>query len=139
MKKTKCPCCFKKNPDPRGRKEAEKEAKSVLRKMKTPGWKIRLWHNMHWCWSLQNQYISVMGQLGSSWAMMSDVRHASGSPSFWCPPHRLFRDPNKAVKYVQDYAELFVAQVTRIVNEQQAAFRGVYARYEALKGKRRER
>lgn len=90
------------------RKEAIAEAKSVLARMKTRGWKIFVHKNMGWHWSLVNRLCGMsLHRLFDSrkgikfWAMMADgtakeVTH--GSSGIYCTKQGYFADPNKAVE-----------------------------------------
>lgn len=127
---TICSCCFKVNPDPKGKREALAEAEIALSKMNTPGWKIITHHNINWYWRLQNRYLTIYP--GYS-ALMADERYASAGPAYWTPrAARRFRDPNKAAAYAFAAAERFHNRITAIIGEQRDAFRGVFARYEEL-------
>lgn len=129
-KEKKCSCCFKINPDPKGKAEAIREAKAALAKMKTPGWKIETWHNINWCWHLRNRYITVMPGF---WALMDDKLPASGGQMYWTPQNKCFRDPNKAVMHVLEAAARFAEHVTYVVGNQRDALRGLYAKFEERK------
>mgnify|MGYP001598906071 CR=1 FL=1 len=49
----KCGCCHVKNPDTVGFAEAVEKANNWRAEMKYGEWTIRVWHNIHWCWTLK--------------------------------------------------------------------------------------
>jgi hypothetical protein len=107
----RCFCCHRINPEPKGRRDAEKEAKKAFSRLRNPKlWRISLWHNINWCWCLEAAdgflalypvdgeggagRLSAMLTLGS-WRHACDVRWTDG----FCR-----RDPNAVVKHALERA-----------------------------------
>jgi hypothetical protein len=85
--------------------KAFSEARTTLAKMKTRGWKIRVWENMGWHWSLTNALCGMSLHTTHDvrgltfWGMMADgdCKNAQhGSCGFQSCSHNS-KDPNKAV------------------------------------------
>jgi len=111
----------------RDRKRAIAEAREVRAKMKTKGWRVRVFENLGWHWNLFNGYITLSGdgcgvtKSVKYSAMMADSLPPGGSPNFWYPgPGKgYFKDPNKAVDYVFKSAKQFVREVHSVVEKQE--------------------
>ena len=99
--------------------EATAAAKRCLKKMRTSGWKIRVFENMGWHWRLQNGYLAVADvgygkSTGRYHAMMSSVSGASGTPSWWyCDATST--DPNKVIRLQLRRALEFANHINEIV------------------------
>ena len=68
------------------KKQAESEAKICKQKMNVPSkWKMRLWENMGWHWSLSHGHLKVTGGLDSG-KYSADVTSESEGSSMgsWC-------------------------------------------------------
>lgn len=79
------------------KEEAEKKARILKAKMKGSGWKIRVWRNFGWNYSVRNKYASVY-EYGSKYhCMLSPVPDGTGgTPTEWYT-EKQHKDPNKAV------------------------------------------
>lgn len=106
--------------------EAEAAAREALALMTTPGWTIRVWENMGWCWCLRNGNLRIYStklypvSLSSSGMLVFHAQlstsHVPGSPAYWS--HReQYADPNEAVEATLKEARDFVARMDKIVSE----------------------
>lgn len=120
----KCPCCHVTDPDPKGYRKAINAATVALRRMKTKGWKIRICHNMHWYWSLQNSHLSVSPDgNGMFCGFMSDKQGGISTLAVW-HTQRYFKDPNRAAEHALKCAEAYTASLVLAVTTQRQALSG---------------
>lgn len=96
-------------------KQATRKAKALLSKMKTKGWKIRVWENIGWHHAIYCGYLSIHEFAGKYNAMLSDDTFA-GTPIYWSHGN-FYKDPNKAVTMVMKAAEKFVKGCSDIIEE----------------------
>ena len=80
--------------------QAIKKAKELLGKMKTKGWKIRVWQNLGWHHSVINYGIQVIGPSGCREekysCYLSNEKDGGGSPTYW-HDRNSYINPNEAV------------------------------------------
>lgn len=122
----KCSCCFRVDPDPAGKAAARKEAEDCIAKLHSKGWEIDLFHNMKWCWTLQNRFISLhSSSVGRYWGMMSDVDGESFGTTYWDDQPNIFNstDPNLVVLDTFAKAKKFSDKIFNIVKEQAEALK----------------
>ena len=78
---------------------AARKAKALL---KTRGWKINVWNNLGWCWSLDNLdghfTLWQSEHTGRFTTLFSDGRHEHTGSYNWSTGSQSFKDPNKAVE-----------------------------------------
>lgn len=104
----------------RSKSRAEALALKLLRRMKTPGWKTRLWKNLGWHYSLQNGFVSLhvsSAIIGGDhyFAMVDYDEGGSGGLSMWTKSNSSsFKDPNKAVEAAITYALPIMDHITGI-------------------------
>jgi hypothetical protein len=76
---------------------AHQEARETIRKLKTKGWKARIWENMGWHWCLVNTLCGMsLHNNGKFWTMINSEKessHGDNGVNF----SRNHSDPNKAV------------------------------------------
>jgi len=100
------------------KQQAEKGAKALLAKMKTKGWKSRVWENLGWHYSIFNEHLEIYPVTcdgGEYHAMLATCKSpAGGSPAFW---HEggTFKDPNAAATAAVKRARRFVNDVQEVV------------------------
>lgn len=93
------------------KEEATQAAKALLEQMpKRKGWRIRVWENFGWHYTVNNDYVSVSETMEAGvlryHAMISDVPNGVGSPAHWCDPvYRTYFDPLTAVRVALRHVE----------------------------------
>lgn len=102
--------------------QAHKNAKRLLAKMLTKGWKIRVWENLGWHYKIQNGYMfvspdSFRGGGERYFAGLATEIGAVGTPSYWHKSES-FSDPNRAVASQLARAAKFGVFVLDIVAKQ---------------------
>lgn len=104
---------------------ATANAKILKAKMKTKGWKIRVWENFGWNYSIQNGYMGVSPcfSSGKYFAMLATEIGGAGVPTYWHDP-KVYRDPNKAVKQQLARAQTFVTFSQNVIDEQRQLLTG---------------
>lgn len=85
--------------------EATEHANTLLKKIKYPGFKIDVWHNLHWCYAVRSKHLSVTESVSLGGVIDYIVRmnnrgdtggsHCSGY--FGTEPSRA-SDPNTAIE-----------------------------------------
>lgn len=75
------------------------QAKSVLRLMKTPGWKICVSENEGWHWCLENVdgHFTLRKHDGGYYCLLSDGDYRHTGSMQWSTGGKSFKDPNLAV------------------------------------------
>lgn len=105
---------------------------ALLKRMRGRGWKLHVWENLGWHYSVHSGAISVhvsrrLGGVPTYWALMSDSLPARGGVAcsgamIWSDPnHEQFADPNRAVRHQLRLAQVVVASLTRTVAATAAA------------------
>ena len=102
------------------KRDAERGANHLVGLMTEGQWKIRIWQNLGWHYSVHNEWIAISpryfnGRLRGFYALLSDRPGTpSGSPSYWTA-QGVFKDPNKAVDAVLDRARHFKDRIVQAV------------------------
>lgn len=98
--------------------EAEKHGRELLDKMHTKGWKLRVWENAGWNYSISKGYISVYPSYRNDtfWTLMGDPAGV-GEVYFRNDDHDTFKDPNKAVANQLKVAFKHLEKVTKMISE----------------------
>jgi hypothetical protein len=109
--------------------EAAEKAVELKNMMKSPGWKVRVWENMGWHYSIYNGNLAVYPSFvkGTYHANLSDSsdllswhnngdKVPSGTPSYWHKAET-FKDPNEAVASQVKRARAFVNQLQLVVTD----------------------
>ena len=85
--------------------EATKHAKALLKKIKYPGFKIDVWHNLHWCYAVRSKHFSVnesvsLGSVIDYIAYMNHSGDGTGghSSGFFQTDVARASDPNTAIE-----------------------------------------
>lgn len=98
------------------KEEATKKGKALLKRMKTKGWKLRVWENLGWHYSLQNPPLCVSPSVsGMVFTLMTEKADEAGWGSLlWDgAPHS--RSPNKAVADQVKLARKVVNDLNKVV------------------------
>ena len=100
--------------------QATEKAKELLGKMKTKGWKIRVWENLGWHHSVMNYGIEVYGpsypsEEGKYSCFLHDKKRGAGSPSYWHDA-KSYKDPNVAVERQIAKARKFIEGIDKHLN-----------------------
>jgi len=101
------------------KQEATKAGKALLARMKTKGWKLRVWENLGWHYSLERPPLSVYplygeGESPSVGIMMTNKADESGW-GYLCWDYKASsEDPNKVV-------EAQIKEAQEYINRLQAA------------------
>lgn len=96
------------------KKEATQEAKKLLRKMKSKGWKIHVWENQGWYYNLIHNVLSLNVSLASG---LSDIKYfcmLDPSYTFWTD-HKIFSDPNEAVDHAIKIGRKVLNELTSVI------------------------
>lgn len=96
---------------------ANRAAKRALKKMRTLGWRARVWENLGWHYCLHHLegWLSVWELDGRYACMLSDQMPGSGS--YLWDPCTWVKDPNRAVREQMKLARAYVDKVARFVNK----------------------
>lgn len=103
----------------RTKAEALRRARQVKARLKTKGWKIKVWNNRGWCWSLDHLdghltlNESIHTKTFSTLFSSGDYAH-TGSYNWLVREH--FKDPNKAVEAQLQKAREYVKRTTAWVD-----------------------
>ena len=93
----RCGCCGQINPDPAGFSSTREEAARVRKLLHTKGWKIIIFHNLHWVWSLRSGPISLHKDDRKYHCLFSFDMPGAGE-CVWTDKFS-HHDPNKAVQH----------------------------------------
>lgn len=105
------------------RENARTAAKACLRRMKTGGWKIRVWRNISWYWELRCGNLTVnRGVVGYNCYLRTN--EGLGGASFW-HDHQTYQDPNEAVREQLKKARKFVREVRGVVEDVENQLLGI--------------
>lgn len=111
----------------RTKKEAEREARGLLRRMKTKGWSIVVYKNVGWFFGLRNGPLTLYPSTvdGEYFCLLSSEANdpIGGGEMYWTPTKSRHRDPNRAVREQMKLAEEFVGRVSRTVGDLREALR----------------
>lgn len=84
----------------RTKEEATRLAKELKAMMKTKGWEIDVWKNMHWCYCIRSGWMTVVPTYDGTAYMvfLSENEGGSGDATgYWCSTVQTHTDPNVAV------------------------------------------
>ena len=98
--------------------QATKKGKQLLQKMKGSGWKLRVWENMGWNYSVKNGPINVYpldhGQNQRFHCLLDCNEEGTGGLAIWSTD-AISKDPNKVVQREIESARKVVDEYDRIV------------------------
>ena len=102
------------------KRKAEAQAKKLLAKMKSPGWKIDVWENMGWHYCLRNGVLTINPSSvfpGTFLCLIGDGK-SSGGLSI-CTPMSAIRnkDPNKAIREQTEFAKSAINKYQAIIKK----------------------
>jgi len=99
-------------------RQAEVGAKKLLRMMKSPGWKVRIWYNLGWNYQVFKDYLRVSPSVipGKFYCGMSFEADGNGTPAFLYR-NGVWKDPNTAVKKQIAYARAQTDAVNAVVTK----------------------
>jgi len=113
-------------------KQAKIRGKALLKCMHGKGWKLRVWENFGWHYSVYNETILVYGSSneydnGEYRVLLSaDSNHPYGGDLLWTPhPAIRNKDPNKAVRDQLEYATKAVNKLASAINATKQRLYGV--------------
>jgi hypothetical protein len=93
--------------------QATKLGKALLRKMKSKGWKLRVWENLGWHYCLVNPPLTLHPGIDGYWIFMTDKLNEADYGSYLWSMRDSFADPNEAVR-----AQVVLAQKNiKVLNE----------------------
>lgn len=80
--------------------KAHKDAKNLIKQMKTTGWNVHVWENLGWHWRINklDGLLSVSGDPKTGYNAMLSTSLPGTCDSIWYDP-KYFKDPNKAVAH----------------------------------------
>ena len=87
------------------KKEATERGTRLLKRMKGKGWKLRVYENMGWWYTVYNGPITVCEHTPGRFSTLmlekvpSDTFCGGVGSHLWYSETRTFKDPNRAVKY----------------------------------------
>lgn len=110
--------------------EARLEGEKLLNMMHGEGWTLRVWENMGWCYSVENDGVSVHSPYYKNgnkyYSVLLSARGNNGcGDMFWTPnsnpryndpDYKEFTDPNEAVRHQLQIARRFVNNVENVVS-----------------------
>lgn len=80
------------------RAAAESAARRLLKKMKTDGWKIRVWENCGWHYALHNGPVNLNeSSPGSYFCLVGTRNDDAGGLAMWTDTEQYYEDPNECV------------------------------------------
>lgn len=90
------------------KEQATKKGKALLKRMVGDGWKLRVWENLGWHFSVSLLNLTIFDDCGNDYSafLTTDESHRGSGEMFWSPG-KSFADPNKAVKYQLKIAQDF--------------------------------
>lgn len=95
---------------------AKQEAQETLKKMKSKGWKIHIWENFGWHFSLIKGGMQIYKDCPREYTVLFSERDSGGGSMFWTPENAFrSKDPNKAVAKQLEVARKFVAQCQKAI------------------------
>ncbi|MBD3405073.1 MAG: hypothetical protein GF411_02920 [Candidatus Lokiarchaeota archaeon] len=108
------------------RAEATKKAEALKSRLQGQGWKIRVWENIGWHYSIENTHcnLTVSEFIGKFGVSLSDERGYPGDPAFWHDSDDYRDDPNEAIRVKLQHCREFVDNMDVIVTEASRAFHG---------------
>jgi hypothetical protein len=102
---------------PKNKEEATKFAKELKAKMKTKGWRIKVWENLGWCYCISSPWITIHESYYSeeyTAYLNSEGKYDSGDAcSFWGGGPCTSDDPNYAVAERIEAAEKHTLELVR--------------------------
>lgn len=107
--------------------EANVLAKKTLKMMKTTGWKIRVWENSGWHFSVKKSGMNIFWSedFKAYSCLLSTEANSCGGEVFWSDAnttgiHFSSKDPNKVVAHQLSVAQQFVNKCQRVINKVRA-------------------
>lgn len=98
--------------------EATKEGKALLARMKGVGWKLRVWENCGWHYSVLLGTIYVYGSPGCFNVLFSADKKIPGAGEiFWTTRGEHYKDPNRAVEMQLKCARTFVNKCSKAIED----------------------
>jgi hypothetical protein len=99
---------------------ARSKAQKVLKSLYKPSkWKVRVWENLGWHWSLVSPPVALHYSPadGKFFVLMSDSKdHAGGGLPLWTD-HRDYSDPNRAIQSTVRKAEVEVNRLREVLSQ----------------------
>lgn len=93
--------------------EAIKSGKALLKRMKTKGWKLRIWDNCGWHYAIAvNDGALSLYQDGRIFTCMIANPGSTWAGSYDWHPSRKFTDPNKSVSNALKLAKAYSSRVS---------------------------
>lgn len=98
------------------KEEAERLGRRVLKRLKGKGWRVDVWHNLHWCVAWRNNGVDLHPCDDKRYfhALVCSTHGGSGGLACWTGDDR-FTDPNKAVAYALKNARSYVDSLDSVV------------------------
>jgi hypothetical protein len=106
--------------------DATERGAALLKRMKGKGWKLRVWENFGWHYSVYCKNLSVhsygeyleRGKESFTALLDSDPTRHDGGYSLWTEhPCPMFHDPNEAVQVQLKYAYKVLADLQKAVTQ----------------------
>lgn len=107
------------------KREATAAGKKLLSRMKTSGWKLRVWENMGWHYALENYGMSIHqdNPKETCSVLFSLDPEGPGGSSIWCDKKQ-YKDPNKAVERQMELARNYANKAVQRVHVMGAILSG---------------
>jgi len=101
------------------KEKAEAEGNALLARMKGRGWKLRVWQNFGWHYSIYNGSMNVHPTQNSCleryYTLLGDNKHKHAGCVFWSMNGKTYKDPNDAVEEQLNAAWTFLGEHAKIV------------------------
>jgi len=97
--------------------DATKKGKALLKRMRGKGWKLHVWENLGWNYSVENGPLSVSPASRTEFfcLLSDDVRYTCGGLAMWTTDFKS-SDPNKAVAHAAASARKVVNRLEKAVS-----------------------
>lgn len=101
----------------RTKAEATAAAKALLKRMKSPGWKIDVWENIGWHYRLKRGTLSLWEHGEKSYGVYySDEVGGVGEPAYYGICGHRSTEPNRAVEYALRQMQAIIAGELALLN-----------------------
>ena len=99
------------------KEEAESGAEVLLKKMTTPGWKIRVWENLGWHFEITKHSMAIhfSEHPGQYHTYLNSGSTPGGGSHYWHQPY-YSDDPNEVYERQLEVAQQFIDECQEVVD-----------------------